>query len=183
MPEAANQAESADDFRFVGDDKLAPFNPTDISAQKLAFEALKLSPSDVLYDLGCGDGRFLIHASSNLSSSSPSSPSSLRCIGVEYDKVYADRAALATENNESITILHANVLDVEMDDATAVFVYLVPDGLKMCKDKLFDVLRRGGRVASYMFSIPELNPVETFSSKGGCKVRLYDSSCVASGVG
>ena len=82
-----------------------------------------------------------------------------------------DRATAAAANYETISILHANVLDVNMDAATVVFVYLVPVGLKLCADKLLSVLQRGGRIASYMFSLPGLEPKETFASKGGCKVR------------
>lgn len=37
--------------------KLAPFNPTDISAQQAGVKLLGLKSEDVLYDLGCGDGR------------------------------------------------------------------------------------------------------------------------------
>ena len=102
-----------------------------------------------------------------------------RCIGVEYDAVYARRAEEAAGGYDNVVIMHADVLDVDLADATAVFVYLVPEGLKLCEEKLLGVLRRGGRVASYMFSLPGLEPKETFSSKGGCKVRFYDQSCVA----
>jgi len=98
---------------------------------------------------------------------------------VEYDAVYARRAEEAAGGYDNVVIMHADVLDVDLADATAVFVYLVPEGLKLCEEKLLGVLRRGGRVASYMFSLPGLEPKETFSSKGGCKVRFYDQSCVA----
>ena len=43
-------------------DKLAPFNPTSDYAIDKAIEFLNLSTEDVLYDLGCGDGRFLFRA-------------------------------------------------------------------------------------------------------------------------
>jgi D-3-phosphoglycerate dehydrogenase len=38
---------------------LAPFNPTAGAAIGLALSLLALAPSDVLYDLGCGDARVL----------------------------------------------------------------------------------------------------------------------------
>jgi len=85
---ATTATTTTDDNRFVSpDDKLAPFNPTDVSAQKLAFEALKLLPSDVVYDLGCGDGRFLTYVCDNMGGGEGCA----RCVGVEYDKIYADR--------------------------------------------------------------------------------------------
>jgi precorrin-6B methylase 2 len=40
--------------------KLAPYNPTSIEAIHIALDLLELKDNDVLYDLGCGDGRLLI---------------------------------------------------------------------------------------------------------------------------
>jgi hypothetical protein len=40
--------------------KLAPYNPTNTDCLDLALGLLSLGPTDVVYDLGCGDGRFLI---------------------------------------------------------------------------------------------------------------------------
>lgn len=48
-----------------------------------------------------------------------------------------------------INIVHGNVLDVEVDEATAVFVYLVPDGMAALKDGLVFLLRTGVRVVTY----------------------------------
>jgi hypothetical protein len=45
--------------------KLAPYNPTNMDAVTLALQMLQLSPHDVLYDLGCGDGRLLIEVISH----------------------------------------------------------------------------------------------------------------------
>ena len=43
-------------------EKLAPFNPTSDIAITNALEFFCLTEEDVLYDLGCGDGRFLLRA-------------------------------------------------------------------------------------------------------------------------
>ena len=40
--------------------KLAPYNPTSTEAIYTALELLELKDNDILYDLGCGDGRLLI---------------------------------------------------------------------------------------------------------------------------
>ena len=46
--------------------KLAPFNPTSTEAIQIALDLLELKDDDVLYDLGCGDGRLLIEVIMNL---------------------------------------------------------------------------------------------------------------------
>jgi precorrin-6B methylase 2 len=40
--------------------KLAPYNPTNAECVSLALELLDIRDNDILYDLGCGDGRFLV---------------------------------------------------------------------------------------------------------------------------
>jgi precorrin-6B methylase 2 len=40
--------------------KLAPYNPTNLECVTLALNLLRLQQEDLLYDLGCGDGRFLV---------------------------------------------------------------------------------------------------------------------------
>ena len=57
---------------------LAPFNPTDKTAIQEVVRLANFQSTDVLYDIGCGDGRVLIEAvrSSKLTSA----------IGVEYDQ-------------------------------------------------------------------------------------------------
>ncbi len=41
-------------------EKLAPFNPTSLEVVAIALEMLQIGASDIVYDLGCGDARFLI---------------------------------------------------------------------------------------------------------------------------
>eukprot|EP01041_Mallomonas_annulata_P004091 gene4091-8133_t len=134
--------------------KLAPYNPTNHDAVKIALGLLDLLPSDILYDLGCGDARLLIEGC-KMFDSGP------RCIGVEYDSALCERAIeniQANGLNERITIIHANVLDADFSDATAIFIYLVPEGIIAIKEKLLSLIGRGTRVVTYVFSIPDLEP-------------------------
>ena len=64
---------------------LAPFNPSCDQAQLTALQLLKLRPEqeDVLFDLGCGDGRMLINAAQK--------HPDLRCVGIELDPVFVKR--------------------------------------------------------------------------------------------
>eukprot|EP00945_MAST-04E_sp_MAST-4E-sp1_P005116 g5116.t1 len=85
---------------------LAPFNPTDKGAISQVVKLANFLDTDVLCDLGCGDGRVLINAVKK-------SPLQ-RAIGVEYDEVYYKRAkeAVAKEGLErqiSIIFGDANV--------------------------------------------------------------------------
>jgi SAM-dependent methyltransferase len=69
--------------------KLAPFNPSSLQIQEKAIEHLKLSADDVLFDLGCGDGRLLIAAAR--------ATKGLRCVGVEMDPIFVKRGLEAVQ--------------------------------------------------------------------------------------
>ena len=192
------------------DNRLAPFNPTHESSIDVAIDLLELQPSDVLFDLGCGDGRMLLRAASRVDG--------LRCVGIELDEslvargrenmAMTKRSAGKASLIDRIEIRHGDVL-AEMntmgrpsigeqsknnfsllDDATAVFVYLLPQGLKQVKILLEEAANRRRRentntgdskmkhtalrVASYMFQIPDWIPVQVDrSGKGSCPIYLY----------
>jgi cyclopropane fatty-acyl-phospholipid synthase-like methyltransferase len=68
----------------TAENRLAPFNPTRDPAQQTAIRLLNLAKDDVLFDLGCGDGRLLITAVEHREG--------LRCVGIEMDTVFTSRA-------------------------------------------------------------------------------------------
>ena len=47
--------------------KLAPFNPSHDEVVEIALRLMALRDGDILYDLGCGDGRVMIKVRSSLS--------------------------------------------------------------------------------------------------------------------
>jgi len=189
---------------------LAPFNPTCSQAQNIAIELLSLRRDDVLFDLGCGDGRFLINAAAQTSG--------LTCVGVELNPVYYHRAVDAitsydikneqslkhrihvhlgnlledsefskvmSDTNGKIHGAKRNISELTlMKDATCVFLYLLPQGiavlkpiLKKCMEKFHeDEKMNEFRVVSYMFHIPDWNPIAIREhSNGHCKIYLYNA--------
>jgi len=111
---------------------------TPSSAIDIALEFAKLDSTDVVYDVGCGDGRVLIHMAS------------LSCckhfVGIEISQERADEAIINVQKAQelkeipsdvTITIICANALDTTIIDyskATVIFLYLVPRGLRLIKD-------------------------------------------------
>ena len=110
---------------------------TPSAAIGVAANLIQLTSSDTLYDVGCGDGRVIVH----LASTTPCR----RFVGIEIDE---DRASEAQTNVEqarlagqipegvSIVIRRENALEVDYSEATAVFLYLVPRGLRLIKPVL-----------------------------------------------
>ena len=177
--------------------KLAPFNPSSEQIQEKAMTLLALNEDDVLFDLGCGDGRLLIAAAKK-------NPG-LRCVGVEIDGKFVkrgmdeiatlsqdlrDRVQLREEdvlqqpvaNNATTTTSEKQLSDLTlMDDATALYLFVLPKGVLKIMPILEALVKkrvdeqRYFRVLSYMFKIHDWEPtVVDKTAKGGCPVYLYE---------
>ena len=168
--------------------KLAPFNPSSLQIQEKAVQLLKLSNDDVLFDLGCGDGRLLIAAAQKIPG--------LRCVGVDIDPVFVTRAQQAIEAlpdpelKRRLDIRLQDVLQLPttlatadsnparnagspkstqeltlMDDATALYLFILPKGIQKIMPLLSALVqvkqvhqKRPFRILSYMFKIREWEP-------------------------
>jgi len=148
--------------------KLAPYNPSGMEVVDIAIKLLDIQDNDIFYDLGCGDGRLLI-TSCQLNKL-------IKCVGIEYDiDIYNKAIELVNkyELAEQITILHDNVLNIDFDNATKLFIYLIPDGIKQLKDKLVNALERDVIIVTYVFSIPDIQPNQVIVYKSSTKIYLY----------
>jgi len=151
--------------------KLAPFNPTPACAVNQALDALQVGPGDILYDLGCGDGRLLLAAARR----------GARAVGIEYDERFVERARAAASDaqlSDLVSIICGDACTVDLALATKVFVYLVPEGLQRMEPALAAALRSGKPIASYTFSVPAWEPSEVLTAgtrAPECKVWVYSN--------
>jgi SAM-dependent methyltransferase len=119
------------------------------------FELAPVSSSDVVWDLGSGDGRLLFAALDEGAG---------RAVGVEMDPehVHAAREAAKSKGlEERITFLEADVMEVNLADASVVLCYLSPAASAALKPKLELELRPGTRVVMESFPVPGWKPVRT----------------------
>ena len=127
--------------------ELAPFNPTPPSAVDVALDMLGVGAGDVLYDLGCGDGRLVVAAAAR----------GARAVGVELDAKFADKARAAVDAagaGDLATVICGDALAADLADATKIFVYLVPSGLRTIEPTLAAARDRGVAVVAYTFAVP-----------------------------
>lgn len=153
---------------------------TPIEVIDKAIEQLNISSTDIVYDIGAGDGRFLIRC--------VETTSVLNCIGVEIDE---ERAMLAIKNikdkGDSIEkrckMVINNALNEDYSDGTAFFLYLVPRGLRLILQMLQNVANTKQIVlkcVTYMSPFPttegakliEINKIST-STHPDAKWPLY----------
>ena len=133
-------------------DNLAPFVPTPMAVVERMLELAGVTEEDVVYDLGCGDGRIVVEAARRYGA---------RAVGVDYDKRRCDEA-LDRARREGVAhlveIRHEDALETDFADATVVALYLLPHANEKLKPRI-ESLKPGARVVSHDFSFRDWKPV------------------------
>jgi ubiquinone/menaquinone biosynthesis C-methylase UbiE len=141
------------------------FIPTPPSHINGFFTLVEVSPSDVVYDLGCGDGRLLFAALEKGAG---------RAVGVEIDPeplVTARNWAKKKGFADRVTFKEADIMSVNLSDATIVFTYLCSAAAMMLKDKFENELKPGTKVVMEMFPVPGWKPKDVIER--GTDFYLY----------
>jgi outer membrane protein assembly factor BamB/protein-L-isoaspartate O-methyltransferase len=129
------------------------FVPTPMDVVKRMLEVAAVKKSDLVYDLGSGDGRIVLAAAKAFG---------CRAVGVELDEdlVKASRAQAKEAGLEKqVSFQHADLFEAEFADADVVALYLLPEMNKRLIPKL-DKLRPGARVVAHYFPIPGVRPAK-----------------------
>ncbi len=114
----------------------------------------KTTSTDVVYDLGAGDGRLPIVAAQTFGATA---------VGIEYDR---DLAALARRNAEragvagKVTIIQGDIFKEDFSRATVVTLYLLPDLNQQLRPQLL-AMKPGTRVVSHAWDMGEWEPDAT----------------------
>ena len=160
---------SPGETRLSAPGQLAPFDPTpqEVVERMLALAAVK--KSDVIYDLGSGDGRILITAAKRYGA---------RGVGFEIDP---GLVKLARENarkegvEKLVEIRQQDFLTADLSPASVVTLYLSYEGNFAIRPQLMRQLKPGARVVSYAFDMGEWQPriAESYRDAGGNSHQLY----------
>ncbi|MCD6369179.1 MAG: class I SAM-dependent methyltransferase [Thermoproteales archaeon] len=124
-----------------------PFVPTPYSVARRMLELAEVKPGDVVYDLGCGDGRIIIMAAKEFGA---------RAVGIEIRKDLVEqclREILRLGLQDKVKIIHGDFFEVDLSEADVVTLYLLTSVNERLKPKLDRELRPGTRVVSHDFEI------------------------------
>ncbi|MDX1374605.1 MAG: class I SAM-dependent methyltransferase [Burkholderiales bacterium] len=124
-----------------------PYVSTPHAVVDAMLELARVGPTDVVYDLGCGDGRFVIAAAAEFGA---------RGVGVDIDPARIAEANAAAEREGvagRVRFVRGNLFDVDLSPATVVTLFLLPELNDRLAPKLRRELRAGARIVSHRWTI------------------------------
>ncbi len=145
-----------------------PFAKTPQKNVKLIIDQLNLKPGNIFYDLGCGDGRFLIEAEKK----------GVKAYGFEISPWAYLRGQINLFFHKSQTkIFYKNFYNADLKDADVIFCFLMDKVMSNVEEKLKKELKPKALVVSYCFKMPNWQPIKTINinknDNKASKVYLY----------
>ncbi len=157
VPLVAQKPLRAPDVRYE------PSEPEIVSAM---LELAKVGKKDIVYDLGCGDGRIVIAAAQKAGA---------RGVGIDIDP---ERIKEATENARKagverlVRFRNEDLFESNIREATVVMLYLWPWVNLKLRPKLLKELKPGTRIVSHSHTMGEWEP-EKEVQVGGDHIYLW----------
>ncbi len=129
------------------DSPWAPWWRTKDREIRKSLKLAKVTKKDIVYDLGSGNGRVPIIAAKEFGA---------RGVGVEIDPLRYFISSILLHSNRlrnRVKIIRKNFFDVNISEASVIFVYLVPKALERLRPKFLKELKKGTRIVSYRYEI------------------------------
>jgi SAM-dependent methyltransferase len=147
----------------------APFITTPDDIVDKILELAQVRNDDLVYDLGCGDGRIVVAAAKKYG---------CRAVGFDIDP---ERVKEALENakknqvDDLVTIQQEDIFDLDLGKANVVTLYLLP-GMNLKLIPQLEKLKPGARIVSHDFDLGSIQPdkiVRLFCQEDGHQHVLY----------
>jgi predicted RNA methylase len=135
--------------RIVG----GPWVPSSMQIVNRMMELAEVNPDDVVYDLGCGDGRIILTAALRYHA---------RAVGIEIDPLrylWCQFLITILFQRKRIRIIFGNFYKMNLSEADVVMCYLMPDALVKLENKFRQELQSETRVVTNKYIFPTLDMV------------------------
>jgi hypothetical protein len=137
--------------------------PTPQALVDKMLDVAKLTPADIHYDLGSGDGRTVITAAKRGATS----------VGIEYNPEMVELSkqnAVKEGVTAKVTFMKADLFETDFSKANVLTLFLLPDINRRLRPKILE-MKPGTRVVSNSFDMGEWEPDERFD--------VSNSDCVS----
>ena len=140
--------------------KFVEWIPTQTEFINTFFEICRVISSDVVYDLGSGDGRLLFAAIEKGAG---------RCVGIDIDPERVKASIDAARNNgmyEKVKFVQSDVMDVDLSEASVILCYLYSSASAALRPKFERELKAGTKIVMESFPIPGWKPTKERVTNG-----------------
>ncbi|MEM9568285.1 MAG: methyltransferase domain-containing protein [Cyanobacteria bacterium P01_E01_bin.34] len=131
---------------------LAPYVRTMPVVIDAMLKLANVSSDDVVYDLGCGDGRIVLAAAAQYGASGMGFDIDPECIKTARER------AKSSGLEHLVSFKQQDLLTVNLSVATVVTLYLLPESNLRLKEKLQSQLNPGTRILSHSFHMGDWQP-------------------------
>ena len=150
---------------------LAPYVPTPQDVVERMLELAQVTSRDIVYDLGCGDGRIVITAARKYGA---------RGVGVDIEPYWATESQTNAQQavvEHLVTFKADDALTVDLTAATVVTLYLVEWSTAKLQPIIRSQVKAGTRIVSHSFGLDmggwKPNQTETFIDSTGVTRQLH----------
>src|ERR1700722_6775065 len=142
--------------------------PTPVEVVDKMFELADIRPGEVVYDLGCGDGRIPVMASKKFG---------VRSWGFDIDPVRVKESLENVKQNKVknlVTIKLQDIFELDLSKADVITLYLLPR-LNVKLIPQLDKLKPGCRIVSHDFNMEGVRPKReiSYTPPGGREHRMF----------
>lgn len=142
----------------------APYVVTPYEVVDEMLRLAKVGPQDVVFDLGCGDGRIVIEAARRHGA---------RGVGIDIDPARIEEATAGARRagvSERVRFVVQDLFQTDFSSASVVTLYLFPEMNAKLRPKLLADLKPGSRIVSHQFGI------EGWPADDGVQLQVRDFS-------
>ena len=144
------------------------FVPTPHAVVDKMLELADVRPGEIVYDLGCGDGRIPVAAAKKFG---------VKAWGFDINPVRVKESLETVAKNNVknlVTIKQADVFELDLSKADVITLYLLPQ-LNVKLIPQLDKLKPGCRIVSHDFDMQGVRPKKeiTFTPQGSREHRIY----------
>jgi SAM-dependent methyltransferase len=143
-----------------------PYVPTTPEVVDAMLKVANVKKTDIVYDLGSGDGRIVIAAAKKYGA---------RGVGVDINPTLVEEARKNAKEqgvSDKVSFTVGDIFDFDFSEATVVTLYLLPSINLKLRPILMEQLKPGTRVVSHAFSMGDWKPEKTLDV-GGSTVYFW----------
>jgi cyclopropane fatty-acyl-phospholipid synthase-like methyltransferase len=143
------------------------FVPTPAETVTAMLKLANVTPKDVVYDLGCGDGMIITAAAKEFGATA---------VGIDINPVRvkeANERIAKAGVTDKVKVLNEDLFTANISQATVVTLYLLQSLNEKLIPKLNKELKPGTRIVSQTFSMGERYPPEKTQEAAGHTVYLW----------